>query len=120
MMVGPELAEATKIGRHVILVREYAGWGADELKALAGALTSADQRLLFCGGGLEEGHGAIVLAAGGEYEGDLGDALRTILPLFDGRGGGRGRFAQAVGNAEQLEQAMARAESILRELGENG
>ena len=78
-----------------MLARRYDGWDAGELKTLAGAATSAEPQLLLCAGGGDAGKAILVLAAGADFKGDLGATMRDLLPAFDGKGGGRGNFAQA-------------------------
>ena len=115
-----ELADAEEAGGRLLLVRRYEGWGAEELKMLAGHLTAAEPRLLVCAGGDDGGRGVVVLAAGEQFDGDLGRIVRRLLPLFDGKGGGKGRFAQAVGDASRMDEVMGAAAELLRQAGAEG
>jgi len=115
-----ELADAKEAGRWLLLVRRYEGWGAEELKMLAGRMTAAEPRLLVCAGGDDDKSGVVVLAAGDQFDGDLGEIIRQLLPLFDGKGGGKGRFAQAVGDASRMDEVLRAAADLLRETGGGG
>jgi alanyl-tRNA synthetase len=53
------------------------------------------------------------MAAGEQFEGDLGPALQQVVALLDGRGGGKGRFAQGMGNANNIDSALSTAEHII-------
>lgn len=112
-----DLPLAEEAGEHLVLVRRYDGLDPAALKSLAGRLTEAEPRLIFCGAGTFSDKGALVLAAGKNFQGDLGKTIQQLLPLFDGRGGGRGNFAQAVGDAGKLETLLKAANRLLKETG---
>ncbi len=112
-MAAGEAAAAEKSGNFLLLVRRYDGWDADELKTLAGAVTAQGPQIIICAGGGDADKGMLVLAAGEAFEGDLGETMKAILPLFDGRGGGRGRFAQAAGDYSKLDLALEAARKSL-------
>lgn len=114
-MVQSELEKASKVGEFKILCSEYEGWSSDELKVLASKATAVEPKLIICTAGREADRGAIALAAGSAFDGDLGEIIRSLLPLFDGRGGGKGRFAQAVGDASKLNDVLEAANRLLRE-----
>lgn len=112
-MAESEAGAAEKAGDFQILVRRYDGWDADELKTLAGAVTAVDPKIIFCAGGGDADKGMLVLAAGAAFDGDLGEIIKGLLPLFDGRGGGRGRFAQAAGDHAKLDAVLQTARKSL-------
>ena len=118
-MAAREAADAQEAGAFRVLARRYDGWDAEELKTLAGAATSAEPRLLLCAGGGDAEKAMLVLAAGAEFGGDLGATMRELLPVFEGKGGGRGNFAQAAGDPARLDDAIAAAQELLTRIGEN-
>jgi alanyl-tRNA synthetase len=112
-MAEREAAAAESAGKIRILARRYDGWDADELKTLAGKVTEIDPAIVVCAAGGDESKGALVLAAGSAFDGDLGETIKHLLPLFDARGGGRGRFAQAAGDFSKLDVVIATARKLL-------
>ena len=117
-MASREAEAAVEAGSYRVLARRYDGWEADELKTLAGEITSAEPNILLCAGGGDPGKGIVVLAAGKSFPGNLGETIKLLLPLFNGKGGGRGNFAQAAGDFASLDAVIAEAETLLREIGE--
>jgi alanyl-tRNA synthetase len=108
-----EAAAAETAGKIKLLARRYEGWDADELKTLAGKVTEIDPSIVVCAAGGDERQGFLVLASGTAFEGDLGSIIKELLPHFDGRGGGRGRFAQAAGDFSKLDEVLAAARKLL-------
>jgi alanyl-tRNA synthetase len=113
--VRSELAEVLEAGKHKLYLRRHDGWSPDELKLLAAGMTAADPRLLCCCVSRDADSGAVVLAAGAAADIDMGLVLTKLLPQIDGKGGGRGNFAQGVGDPEKLDLLLSEAKKILSE-----
>jgi alanyl-tRNA synthetase len=111
-----DLAHAKSVGDRRILVRRYDDLDPGALKSLASELTAAETKLLFCGAGLYQGRCHIVCAAGADFSGDLNPLLQRLLPLINGRGGGRGNFAQGAGDPAGIDNLLQAAEAALTEL----
>jgi alanyl-tRNA synthetase len=107
-----DIAKAEQAGKWKHICSRYDGLDSKELKSLAGQITATEQAMLFCGVSRAEDRGLVVLAAGSDYDGDLGEVLRQLLPLISGKGGGRGNFAQGMGEPDNLDQLLDNAANI--------
>lgn len=115
--IDTDLAKAEEAGRYKVFLSRRDGWRTEELKMLASGMTSAEPRLICCCVSAVADSGFLVLAAGEEFDGDLGEAVSRLLPLFDGKGGGKGRFAQAVGDPSRMDELIAGVETMLKDIG---
>ena len=112
-----DLESAQQAGEFNIIVKDYEGLNPGELKAVASEMTAKMASLLFCGISSFNGKAALVLAAGDKFQGDLGPVCREVVSTLNGKGGGRGNFAQGMGELENLNAALEKALEILRTTG---
>lgn len=111
-----DLTHAREHGDRKILVRRYDDLDPASLKSLAGELTAAEPKLLFCGAGVFQERCHLVCAAGAGFNGDLGPLMQRLLPAINGRGGGRGNFTQGAGEPAHIDELLRSAEAALVEL----
>jgi alanyl-tRNA synthetase len=115
--VDKELEKSQKAGKYMLYAGRSDGWTVEELKMLAGGMTSKQPRLVCCCGSEVSNQAFVVLAAGREYAGDLGLVVAQLLPGFNAKGGGKGNFAQVIILPEKLDEFLAQASGLLRAEG---
>lgn len=107
-----DAAEATSAGRLVRLVRDIDS--LETLTGLAGRMRLRPGLLVLLAGRTPDGRGHLVLARAADLPHDMNQTLRAVLPLIEGRGGGRPEMAQGAGStAAGLEAALAAASAAL-------
>lgn len=114
---GQELENAKTAGEFAVITKVYQDFNPGDLKSLASEMTARMENLLFCGISRFNGKAAVVLAAGKKFQGDLGPACKKIMSLLQGKGGGRGNFAQGSGEIGNIDDAIVKSEILLIELG---
>ena len=105
-------------GIHVV-VTKLDNTDADALKALGDQLKDKSQgKGVFALFGLADGKVSIVVMAGGEAAAKgihAGNIVKDVVPIVDGRGGGKPTMAQAGGtNAVKVDEAMAKALELIK------
>jgi alanyl-tRNA synthetase len=112
-MAREELSEAESTGSGRVLIKHYPDLGGEELRMVAKGISQLDEKLVFAGLCEEDDSATMVCTAGSAYEGDLGAVVKEILPLFNGKGGGRGTYAQAVGEPGHEDEIVEKLRELL-------
>lgn len=91
---------------------EFPGRSPEELRLLAAKIAARGRLAILAATMGDQARLALARPAG---EGpDLASALRRILPLMEGKGGGTAVFAQGGGRADRLGEALAALRKDLR------
>lgn len=105
-----EAASAGAPGRVVRLIRDVDS--VESLKGLAVRLRRTPGLLALLGGRTPDGRAHLVLARADDLAADMNVTLRAVLPLIEGRGGGRPEMAQGAGpGIDGLDGALRAAEA---------
>ena len=87
----------------------------EELKGLAGRLRLNVGLVALVAGTTPDGRAHLVLARSDDVPADMNEILRGILPLVEGKGGGRPEMAQGSGTAvARLDEALGQAVRALQ------
>jgi alanyl-tRNA synthetase len=87
----------------------------EELKGLAGRLRLNVGLVELVAGTTPDGRAHLVLARSDDVPADMNEILRGILPLVEGKGGGRPEMAQGSGTAvARLDEALGQAVRALQ------
>lgn len=112
LLAEKEVRQAKPAGGHLLVARHYPGLGTEMLQALARGITRLEPAMIFCGLTSDGNQQVLICAAGKSYQGDLGQVVQQINPLFEGRGGGRGSFARAAGKPGNESKIIERIEAM--------
>ncbi len=83
------------------------------LKPLATLLTEQEDVVALLGAA-QNGRAQLLFARGSALTLDMADLIREVLPVVNGRGGGKPKFAQGSGSEpERLEEALEHAANLL-------
>jgi alanyl-tRNA synthetase len=108
-----EVKNARSVGTFRAIVKHYSESSGDELRSLAQSISRQNDDLIFIGLVDDEEKTTVICTAGKEFSGDLGELVKKLNPLFAGKGGGRGTFAQAVGSTGREKELIAVIEEYL-------
>jgi alanyl-tRNA synthetase len=105
------LANAT--GAPPVVVQEYAGWPAQDLRTLAQKLIEQTACVALLGSKADRAH--LVFACSPGLSCDVGALLRDALALVNGKGGGKGNLVQGGGErVDRLGEALDAAAAAAR------
>ena len=107
------LANAPQGQRGRVVKHQLAADEAALLKPLAASLTEQEDVVALLGV-VQNGRAQLLFARGSALTLDMADLIREVLPVVNGRGGGKPELAQGSGSEpERLEEALEHAANLL-------
>ena len=107
-------SELEKRGNIKILKKIFKDRHAKDLKLLASKILKSNPNTVILFGVKEEKKASLLFHCSQELPFDMGDLMKTVCSMIDGRGGGQPHLAQGGGSrVEKLEEALRCAEDVI-------
>ena len=106
------IANAEKIGDYRIIKKVFEDRESYDLKKIASKLTKIQNNIIFLGNLNKRSN--LLFARSDNININMNQLIKQILPMINGKGGGRPDYAQGAGDRIGLEQAIESAYEIIK------